>query len=169
VSSRILAIGQARKFIAEETTWGSRSEQQANGALPPPRSRERAKRVSFNAAKMPKETSRPDRGCSTQITPLLEVPQQRCTADPKVNPTELRRIFATDGLSAQQLSPEGGDARFDRIRVGMLEGEGNRGLQLFVATHRDGLARAEPDHVLRELKASNWTIVGGFGRICKGR
>jgi len=41
---------------------------------------------------------------STQITALLEVLQERCTADFEVKLTDWRRIFATGGLSTQQSS-----------------------------------------------------------------
>jgi len=54
--------------------------------------------------------------CSLQITELPEVLREMCKADLGVNPTDLRRTSATDGLSAQQLSP-----------LGLLEIELNRG------------------------------------------
>jgi hypothetical protein len=38
-----------------------------------------------------------------QITQLLEVLHERCTAHLEASPTDLRRTSATDGLSAQQL------------------------------------------------------------------
>jgi hypothetical protein len=40
---------------------------------------------------------------SAEIAALLEVLQERCTADFEVKLTDWRRIFATDGLSTRQL------------------------------------------------------------------
>jgi hypothetical protein len=73
-------------------------------------------------SKCQKEISHAYNEYSMQITQLLEVLHERCTADLEINPTDLRRILATDRLSAQQLWSAGGGAPSNRVPSGIAVG-----------------------------------------------